>query len=74
MKREILLCIVTILYCFSCSDSQKETEALYQEIEALKSQLAECRLSPAELYMQANEYYDGQHLIESKTKLLFLLT
>ncbi|MFL1897418.1 hypothetical protein ACJRPK_17080 [Aquimarina sp. 2-A2] len=74
MKREILLCIVISVCCFSCSDSQEENEALYQEIEALKSQLAECRLSPAELYMQANEYYDGQHLIESKTKLLTLLT
>ncbi|WP_378185389.1 hypothetical protein ACE939_09970 [Aquimarina sp. W85] len=74
MKREILLCIVILLYCFSCKNSQKENESLYIEIENLKTLLAECRLSPAELLQQANEYYDGQNLKASKTKLLSLLT
>ncbi len=61
-----------LLFLISCGIPQAEYDKLKKENEKLKNELAECELTPAQLFDQANNYYDAADYIKSRERLLAL--
>lgn len=72
LKNSIYVFIITCLV--SCGIPQAEYDTLKKENELLKEEIAECSLTPAELFEQANTFYDTEEYIASRKKLKTLLT
>ncbi|GAA4279281.1 hypothetical protein GCM10022259_40060 [Aquimarina mytili] len=60
------------LLFISCGIPQAEYDRLTRENEKLKNKLAECELTPAQMYEQAVNYYDAEDYTKSRKRLLTL--
>lgn len=73
MKRIILFNLLVISIFVSCGIPQADFDKLKQENEKLKKEIAECQLTPTQIFEQANEYNDALDYNKSKDRLLVLL-
>ncbi len=67
-----LICYFLFLILVSCGIPQAEYDRLKRENEKLKNKLAECELTPAEMYEKAVNYYDTEEYTKSRKRLLTL--
>ncbi len=69
MKKITLIgCILLLFSILSCGVPQAEYDKLKKENEKLKTDLADCELSPSELFAQANTYYDEANYTKSRER------
>ncbi|MEW7291076.1 hypothetical protein [Aquimarina sp. 2304DJ70-9] len=61
-----------LLFFISCGVPQADYDKLKNENEKLKNELAECELTPAQIFDQANKYYDAADYIKSRERLMTL--
>ncbi len=65
--------ILLLLFTISCGVPQAEYEKLKKENEKLTKDLAECELTPAQIFDQANSYYDQADYSKSRERFQILI-
>jgi hypothetical protein len=73
MRRIILFNILMTLILVSCGVPQVDFDALKEENNKLKKEIAECQLTPTQILEQAHEYYDALEYTKSKERLEVLI-
>ncbi|GGX21368.1 hypothetical protein [Aquimarina muelleri] len=73
MKTSLLFNIIILIVLVSCGVPQADFDKLKQENEKLKNEIAECQLTPSQIFEQANEYYDALEYLKSKDRLISLI-
>ncbi|GAA4274283.1 hypothetical protein U6A24_15010 [Aquimarina gracilis] len=74
MKKTTLIGFTLLLFSIlSCGVPQAEYDKLKKENENLKKDLADCELTPSQLFDQANSYYDEANYTRSRERFQKLI-